>query len=99
MTYLVHSDKPTAQSRADDLTLARLKEVWGDDYEGQTTWPDKVTVRAVDPFEHPSDGRAAFVVDPRHEKHYTDTEKNGKRDRPWMIDEKFLPDPAQLRTA
>lgn len=97
MKYLTYPSPAEAQRRADALTEARLREVWGDDYDGQKTWPDGVTVRAVDPFEHPSDGRAAFVVDARHEKHYTDDEKNGKRDRPWMVAEEFLPDPALER--
>lgn len=95
--FITYPSRTEAQRRADELTEARKREVWGDDYDGQTVWPDGYTKRAVDPFEHPSDGRAAFAVDERHEKHYTDTERNGKKDRPWMRGEGFLPDPARER--
>lgn len=91
--FIVYANSTAAQTRAQALTEARLQEEWGDAYDGQTVWPDGITVRAVEPFDHPENGRAAFPTDPRHDKHYTSEERGGKRDRPWMVDEGFLPEP------
>lgn len=83
---------PHASKRADEITQARLQEVWGDDYNGQETWPDGVTTQACTVTVH-RDGRAAIGFDERHERHLTANERNGAktpaamRGEGWFSDE------------
>lgn len=82
---------PHASKRADEITQARLAEVWGPDFNGQEAWPDGITVRACTVTVHP-DGRAAIGFDERHERHLTANERSRSKRRPEMEPDGWFPD-------
>lgn len=90
--FLVYPERnPHAANRAQEITQARLQEVWGPDFNGQKVWPDKITTQAVSIIQH-KDGRAAICCCARHDKHLSATERGNSKTVVEMRAEGFFPD-------
>lgn len=91
MTRWLTFPERQATKRQAEIRLARLKEVWGDDYDGQKTWPDLVTNEAVG-ITTLKDGSRGLHFDDRHEKHLKASERSQAKTHRQMRDEKRFRD-------